>query len=172
MKKLFETIDKVDEAPHGFRRLKLGLLSILMIVAMLSLFLTPPAQAQVTANNIGSFTNASVTCPSNSTVTVNGPPILLSKGKGITISSYSTAAAAGTSNTTYYFNVRMDGTNWTTNWTGLSGTITQSGTNPVRGMFRFTADQLDGCDAIRWWKAVTLQTNDVTITQIFSSIPN
>lgn len=97
---------------------------------------------------------------SNATAVATGTAYGLTAKTDYTIVPYLSAAAAGTSNTVYGFDMQY-GTNWTTDQP-LTVTVANNGTTNVVHRVVFMSTNFLGASAIRLDSVVTTQTNLVT----------
>lgn len=137
----------------------------LVVLAMISMMVA--IQAWAVAHVTGTFNvPTAIASVTNATVTSTaGTAVTLYPGQTLTITPSFSAAGAGTSNTTFGFDVSGDGVNFTTT-TPITGTFAANGTNTVRGLIVVQNTNLLGIIAIRFGSLATTQTNAITVGTI------
>ena len=150
--------------------MKLTLRSLIGIAALALAMITFTAPAQNVVNELA-VTNTLATVSNGTFIASSGtsPVIALPSGSDLTllVDSYADNTNNAAATTTYYFNLGLQGTNWTTGYP-LSAAVTDNGTNLVGTPFYFVRTNFLGFDQIRCDKVVTTQTNNVRSRLFFS----
>lgn len=138
----------------------LAFVAILALVAWIS----PPVDAQVTANTTGTLTSVDTGVATNGVATVTSSSVDVPHGRALAFVPEFKLAGAGTGNVVFTFQVTIDGTDWTTS-SGLSHTVAANGTTTVRSLYLLDPTELAAVKAIRL-SQISNAANAVVLTNI------